>query len=193
MKTSFYLLGFPVLILAVLSGCAQRPGYFADRGRDAADIFTATAGYGLGAKAELGPLQIGLIGDRDLWGLRGGAVDSFDKTENWEASVVFTTVLHFSPENPSVEERGKELCLGSVGPILVEQASSKGSENDGSYYTQIEVAAGAGLNLRLGVNPGEMLDFALGWFGVDIYGADIRTIHTIQIPNAPESDRATIH
>ena len=43
-------------------------------------------------------------------------------------------------------------------------------------YTQLEVSAGvyAG-GLRLGANPGELLDFLLGWFLVDIYDDEVST------------------
>ena len=40
------------------------------------------------------------------------------------------------------------------------------------FYTQIEVAAGAGGSVRLGFNPGELLDFLFGWLGADLYGDD---------------------
>ncbi len=44
-----------------------------------------------------------------------------------------------------------------------------------SYYTQLEVAAGALLvGARVGFNPGELLDFLLGWTTLDIYGDDVR-------------------
>ncbi|OVE81243.1 hypothetical protein BVY04_03710 [bacterium M21] len=41
------------------------------------------------------------------------------------------------------------------------------------YLTQIEAAAGFGAGIRLGVNPGEFLDFLLGWFGLDPYCDDL--------------------
>ena len=41
------------------------------------------------------------------------------------------------------------------------------------YFTQIEVAAGFGLVTRVGFNPGELLDFFLGFAGVDLYDDDV--------------------
>lgn len=41
------------------------------------------------------------------------------------------------------------------------------------YYTQLEVAAGLGYTVRLGFNPGELLDFLLGWTTIDIFGDDV--------------------
>ena len=59
------------LILAASSfGCAN--SYFIDRGRDAADILTLTAGVGFGVRARVGPLHTGLILNYDVAGLRGG-------------------------------------------------------------------------------------------------------------------------
>jgi len=41
-----------------------------------------------------------------------------------------------------------------------------------AYFTQIEVAAGVIVGVRIGFNPGELLDFIFGWFGIDIYNDD---------------------
>ena len=40
-------------------------------------------------------------------------------------------------------------------------------------WTQIEVAAGLLGGVRLGFNPGELLDLLLGFFGVDLYDDDV--------------------
>lgn len=50
------------------------------------------------------------------------------------------------------------------------------------YYTQVDVAIAVGYGVRIGVNPGELLDFLLGWAGLDIFGDDYGTIS-----NAPKS------
>jgi len=42
-----------------------------------------------------------------------------------------------------------------------------------AYYTEGEVALGCHYTVRLGVNPGELLDFLLGWTTLDIYGDDL--------------------
>lgn len=39
--------------------------------------------------------------------------------------------------------------------------------------TQIEVAGGVGRTIRLGFNPGEFLDFILGWTTLDIFDDDL--------------------
>lgn len=63
-----------ILGAATLTGCASAKAYFVDRGRDAADVFTATAGVGGGAKVRVGPAQVGLLASWDVAGLRGGRV-----------------------------------------------------------------------------------------------------------------------
>src|SRR5690554_1302340 len=59
-------------LVVVATGCATP--YMIDRGRDAADIFTATVGIGGGAKARVGPLHAGLFMNCDMYGLRNGVV-----------------------------------------------------------------------------------------------------------------------
>jgi hypothetical protein len=43
----------------------------------------------------------------------------------------------------------------------------------GHYWTNIEVSAAFGFGARLGFNPGEMLDFLLGFAGLDLYSDDL--------------------
>jgi len=50
------------MVYVLASGCASSNSYLANRGRDAADIFTATVGSGIGGiKAHAGPVQTGLL------------------------------------------------------------------------------------------------------------------------------------
>ena len=83
------MLGAAVLWCA---GCAT--GYWGDRGRDAADIFTCTAGIGGGAKARVGPLQAAAINNADLIGLRAGqwlanGNDLYDNAEMYFVLPIF--------------------------------------------------------------------------------------------------------
>ena len=41
------------------------------------------------------------------------------------------------------------------------------------YYAQMEAVIGLGPSIRLGFNPGEVLDFVLGWFTIDIFNDDL--------------------
>ena len=44
---------------------------------------------------------------------------------------------------------------------------------DPEFYSQVEIAVGLAFSLRLGFNPGELVDFLLGLGGIDIYGDDV--------------------
>ncbi len=60
-----------LLLPAMLcAGCASP--YWQNRRADAADVFTATAGIGLGATARIGPLHAGLGVNADLYGIEAG-------------------------------------------------------------------------------------------------------------------------
>jgi len=46
------------------------------------------------------------------------------------------------------------------------------------YLTQVELAVGLGVTIRAGVNPGELLDFLLGWIGLDLYSDDLSRLES---------------
>ncbi len=58
-------------LVAVLCGCATS-GYFSDRSRDAADIFSLSAGGGIGTYARISFIPLGGLFNSDVVGLRGG-------------------------------------------------------------------------------------------------------------------------
>jgi len=56
---------------------------------------------------------------------------------------------------------------------------------------QAEAAVGLGLVFRAGINVGELLDFALGWSTLDIFGDDLETgrrRNTLQTAADEQSD-----
>jgi hypothetical protein len=58
-----------------------------------------------------------------------------------------------------------------VGPITGAISFDK---NPRAYlFSQIEIVAAVGPSIRIGVNPGEILDFVVGWLGFDLYDDDI--------------------
>ena len=63
-------------------------------------------------------------------------------------------------------KRGKGFLAKAPLPIL-------GVANQPEYYTQVEVVIAIIGSLRLGFNPGELLDFLVGWTTLDIYGDDL--------------------
>ena len=160
------------IFAASVTGCATS-GYLADRSRDAADMLTVTVGLGAGANVRAGPIQTGLFLGFDQAGLRGGRLQRCPQDPYAPMPYVsqlttpisgfesFTTRPKHSPE-PS---RGKDYVADGI--LCVTYARNL------PYYTQIEAAVGLIGTLRLGCNPGELLDFILGWFTIDVYNDDL--------------------
>lgn len=178
--------------LLLAAGCAS-PGYWIDRRRDAADIFTATIGGGAGAKVRAGPLQLAMVENADIIGLKSGAflADGNSLIINHELYTlpIPLTDVGFGYETYSpgpwtpAYERGKYVRAESKFPCIIL------AEGNPAYYTQLEVVAGLGLTARLGANPGELLDFILGWTGVDIFNDDL----SVRPPHARQETRPRPH
>jgi hypothetical protein len=157
------LIGTTFSMLCLLcSGCAT--GYLGDRCRDGADIFTATAGLGGGAKIRTGPINLAVpvCLSQNERGLRNGTfiTKKNDSGEFW--------ALLFGLDNfMEGKNRNKSCVVATLGP---EGPTIQGSP---VLYTQLEVLIGLGGTIRLGFNPGELLDFILGWTTIDIYGDDL--------------------
>ena len=186
------ILSIAILAIVVsMSGCATP--YMMDRRRDLADIATVTLGKGFGAGVRAGPAHIGLLGSIDHVGLRGGAFRtkwSQDSDFGWAG--IFDPLIAFpggdglftggewfrAPFDGSMiaEERGKLYEVEGIAPfVMTPQRESPSDSNPAYYFTQLEAGFGLGLSIRLGLNPGELTDFLLGWFGIDIYSDDIES------------------
>ena len=185
------------LTAALLSGCATSP-YLQDRARDAADVFTATCGVGIGGvKARVGPIGTGLFNEFPMYGLRGGDTITPDKMveggkiPNGEVQLLVLGGEGFFGTTQNMMRAKSYSAIMRAGiniPVrLTEQEDfsvAKIAEVQGcatnhirscrlAYLTQIEVAGGLIGTIRLGFNPGELLDFILGWTTIDIYGDDL--------------------
>ena len=179
---------FGAVAVMLFTGCATP--YMADRKADAKDIFTATIGHGGGVKARVGPARTGAFFGRDDAGLRGGIV-SGDFGDRIVGKFLHGTMdvdaIFFSLECYAPEERTTATVLGKqfvAGGVLGLSASVPSYESGDEwsrkpwnqhipYYTQVEVAAGIGKTFRLGINPGELVDFLLGWTTLDIFSDDL--------------------
>ena len=177
------------MVLATFcAGCASP--YWQNRRADAADVFTATVGVGMGAAARIGPLNGGLGIMADLYGQRGGESGNFGQTpENLPTSLSAVTICYsyewFLPQRDEAQTeramaRGKvhhSEWPGAGFPVpfvdppvdFISQKVARGHPQ----WTQIDLSVGLIGGARLGFNPGELLDFILGFFGVDIYGDDL--------------------
>ncbi len=173
-------------LVAFLPGCAESR-YFVDRTRDAGDIVSLTAGVGLGAKARTGPIHIGLLWYQGTLGYSYGWVDWGNEMDfDWTAGT-----FEFSDLG---SDRGKEYgASGGIPTFLSDSRATafpflsaidnsivyKESHRDplfDPFYSQIEICGGMVGCMRLGVNPGELADFVIGWFGVDFFDDDIGII-----------------
>jgi hypothetical protein len=173
-----------ILLAASLSGCVSTSKYLVDRGLDAADVFTGTVGMGFGAKARVGPLQAGALYNIDMWGARNGEWAGLPWYEVCTRDGLFPFPARWigyyeqesgrfgderfahDCEDATSWERGKDFVAHAPLPFL-------GVSKQPAYYTQIDIVVGVFGSLRLGFNPGELLDFIVGWTTLDIYGDDL--------------------
>ena len=179
MNRLFLLL--PVLFCA---GCASP--YWQDRRADAADVFTATVGIGIGATARVGPLRAGLGAHYDFYGVEAGETGELGTLPGLVVAGPSAGEVSFLLWGESAVDldggarrRGKNHCSSSVAsftrglnPVPLWDPPEPAGGNP-ARWTQIEVAAGLLGGVRLGFNPGELLDLLLGVFGVDLYDDDV--------------------
>jgi len=189
---------FTLAVVVTLTGCSTP--YMIDRRRDAADIFTIGVGVGLGAKARVGPIQTGLLGDIDLVALRGGAVGVFIPVPDDLQLLVTGQELFWpvaplglpdpEPDGNVFEKRGKMFYtkFDFKHPFWHHVVKDENAayychhvaedERALYYYTQIELVGALVGSVRVGFNPGELVDFILGWTTIDIFNDDIETRKT---------------
>lgn len=194
-----------LVVVMFTAGCASP--YLVDRGRDVADILTATVGGGLGAQARIGPIHVGMGIVGEGAGLRGGTfgVDGdmgldFDggllpaPSPGGGDSGVFTAST-FVTTNGLAAERGKlhmalsklpflTTMIYSVDPKELPQFQNRAIPGHANiaYFTQVEAVIAVVGGIRLGINPGELLDFLLGWIGVDLFADDIGVVQSYPSP-----------
>jgi hypothetical protein len=172
------------ICVSILCAVFATDGYIGNRMYDAADIFTAVVGYGAGVKVRVGPVQTGVLIDFPQAGLRGGRFSDYrgEKEEFIPANFDFQ-MLCFGAEGVSLlnDWRNKSYQAGATasgdyGKSFIpffHRVRSSHELSSRSYYTGVEVVLGVGGSIRIGFNFGELLDFILGWFAVDIYGDDL--------------------
>ncbi|XDD49669.1 hypothetical protein AB3N59_14900 [Leptospira sp. WS92.C1] len=160
----------------------SRPGaYLASRVKDFAEIFTLTINTNeYGARAIVGPLSLGLHMQTDKnagripninissFGLQGGLIGPKNSSE---LTILFLTIGDISLASGKYGYQLNRVKQSHYLPFKVK--GEAGSSHLKSFeYTRLGVSAGLYLGLRAEVNPGELLDFLLGFLGVDIYDDD---------------------
>lgn len=189
-------------VFALSNGCASVGAYCSDRGQDLLDIVTITVGKGAGVGVRVGPVHAGLLAELEYMGVRGGQIQSFWKDDGfgglgslWDPLICFP-----GPDGVSwgsdifsgqsmCDERGKQFLAKGVCPFVMLPRSYRDENYPFHYFSQCDVAVGLGLSLRVGVNPGECLDFLLGLIGIDIYDDDVSKKRALAIkkPDVVES------
>lgn len=169
---------------AVFSGCASSSGE--NRLRDAKDIVTFAVGLGLGAKARIGPIQAPLIVQSDYAGLRCGEwFASPMRDDFWtyvseaghvvdqplpvyvpDYDILYSGYEEFDPGGDAAVRHKREESVGMGLATVVRDPKNR------AFYTQVEGVIGAVVSVRLGVNPGELVDWLLGFAGLDVMGDD---------------------
>jgi len=206
--------GFPLIvsILATgfVSGCASTKAYFVDRGRDAGDIVSVAVGTGLGAKLRVSSISLGLLAhEGSVAGLNAGCLFA-GPPGKYCNDLQFFCCGNQLVEPPGSKERLKKFrarqfdgFLGMSGeddegtwcllpPFIFTPMipfRQKVNEKAPYYYTHIEAVVAAGVSLRVGFNPGELVDFVLGCVGIDIMGDDLdrKRIREAALPKTPPS------
>lgn len=177
--------------MVFFTGCATSD-YMTDRGNDAADIVTGTvASNSFGVGVRVGPMAFGgfLANENERKGLRGGEflTDSLDEEGkglfSFLGRMTLVALLYYGEsfftdiaENTD-EDRDPRNKSFAVEPLWGFMPIAIGEEEKdyapAYYFTQIEVMIGIVGGIRFGFNPGELIDFLLGWTTLDIYGDDV--------------------
>ncbi|NQT87691.1 HEAT repeat domain-containing protein [bacterium] len=150
-----------------------------DRRRDAADIATLMTGNGNGFKVRASIVNIGILSCRDRNGLRLGRTwEGETQYKGFQggdfSNLIYSLEMAMSDREP--DPRGKRIIANGVlclsVPIYWYYIPTT-EEGACEYMTDIEMVLAFRKSVRVGVNPGEMLDYVLGWTTLDLYGDDI--------------------
>lgn len=160
---------FSVLVLvALLSSCASS-NYLNNRTLDARDIFSFSVGYGLGAQARVSYLAEGFLFKKDVAGLKNGIGAWYGfQNPSLDIDAALGRLHVFNPPYDVYIRKHGVLIADGVGPVYYPRKDKWNPK----WLTQIDATAALGLSVQVGFNPGELFDFILGWFGVDIFSDD---------------------
>jgi len=174
------------VLISFTNGCSSL--YLNNRINDFKDITTCSIGTGWGVKCRCGPIHAGLLQSEDWLGLRGGEIfinkqGCYVSNESEFLAWTKEDFLHGNSRNKSYSfqpfsigiDRPSNTNTSGILPFIALPPTKLVEEVDGvplSYYTECEVCFGLGMVIRLGINPGELLDFILGFFYIDILNDD---------------------
>ena len=154
--------------------------YVIDRAQDALDIVTITGGLGLGANVRFGPVTTpSIITQVNYLGIEGG--DPFfgfgwkEGGTEFHGSVFSYIINGWQIGNltETTKLRHKFYKAMYIFGMSTNKCVLDEPQYNYSYFTQIEAVISVGPAIKLGFNPGELIDFLLGWTIIDIYNDDI--------------------
>ncbi|MBR1921036.1 MAG: hypothetical protein IJ829_03400 [Kiritimatiellae bacterium] len=147
--------------VTLAGGCTT--AYWKDRACDAADVATVAVGLGGGAFVQVGPKPVGY----------GFIVDAFGMEDGKIGIVPYLTALQGVAERYAYDRDDIRVKRGKLPPLLKDGDERKPLPIMPHHWTELRLFAGVTVvSASIGVNPGELADFALGWLGLDIYGDD---------------------
>jgi len=159
-------------IAALLVGCASTKTYFGNRGRDARDMMNLGAELGsVGASAQAGPIMTGAIftapgNEANGWGLVNRGLGRYEYGD-WQAIVIGYKC------SGTKAPRGRDCGTRQIA-CFADGTELFGTSGSCPYAMgQVEARVGMGIGLHAGVHMGEIADFFLGWFGIDIFNDDL--------------------
>ena len=154
--------GYVVAVAMLVGGCTT--AHWQDRGHDMADIATFTIGMGGGAFVQAGPKPFGYGFILDAVGVEDGKI----------GSAKYLTALKGVAERFAIYDFDDiRVKRGKLPPLLKDGYEKRSLPIMPHHWTELRLLAGVTVfSMSVGVNPGELVDFAFGWFGVDIYGDD---------------------
>ncbi|MEO0480037.1 MAG: hypothetical protein AAF196_11190 [Planctomycetota bacterium] len=169
-------LGLLLLTIVSSGGCAN---YWADRWADLQDPLTVTVldGYGVGARA--GTLVAGFGGYGEIAGYRDGIGFWREFVHCHDISLPLAGLREVSAWNARHAARGKDFIGTHVfavrvcGRPLDLSVRPADCSSFRPHYGQLEAEIALGYGLRLGFNPLELLDAALGFVWIDVFSDDL--------------------
>lgn len=178
-----------LLCLLVLGGgCAPVGRYFASRGGDLSDaVQFALGGPAVGAHVEATFL---LNGGLDLWkayGDQGGTLGNFrGRVPGFGEFAAYSILLFHArgvdsdPLERDPDDAGDFPPVHAGFPTHAHELGRAFEETPAPEnlrllrWLDVEVNAAAILGVRVRFSPGELVDFLVGWFGLDPGGDDLR-------------------
>lgn len=162
------------LLLCLLPSCAAGT-YLGDRGRDFADIFTLTGSFGPEISADAKLTDLAHLGV----GIGGHVEGGIIKGEVGSAPVIMLG-LPFAPfiedgilygRYVFTETGGAWDDLDVQDECFIVHAIPIGETHPQRAWIDrfdLELGVTVGIGARVGISPGQFLDFLAGWFGADL-------------------------